>query len=175
MHSGLYYRQRPRGNLLSAMSLILFVLLQVVATQYVAFALPAPGTASTSVDTLPSQSSTCNDIHHCRTLISLVWSCLTTIFLCTWITVHLDVKEEGETSWTSRFLNRISSVCMMLFAPEMYALNSITEWADACNLVETLSSMCFSRGCNYLLTHPSTISKHPMDGDTWDDGSYEWI
>ena len=33
----------------------------------------------------------CNDLMHCRTIWNIVWSCLVTIFSCTWVAVHPNV------------------------------------------------------------------------------------
>ncbi|KAF7296808.1 hypothetical protein MIND_00911800 [Mycena indigotica] len=38
-----------------------------------------------------STSSNCDDIHSCRTLSSVIWSCLATIFACVWLCVHPNV------------------------------------------------------------------------------------
>ena len=37
--------------------------------------------------------SSCEDLGHCRTLLGIVWSCITTIFLCTWVSIHPNVPE----------------------------------------------------------------------------------
>jgi hypothetical protein len=37
--------------------------------------------------------SSCEDIGHCRTLLGIVWSCITTIFLCTWVAIHPNIPE----------------------------------------------------------------------------------
>ena len=41
----------------------------------------------------------CSDLGHCRTIWNIVWSCLVTIFSCTWVAVHPNVpypkKREG--------------------------------------------------------------------------------
>ena len=33
----------------------------------------------------------CTDLSHCRTIWDIIWSCLTTVFLCTWVSVHPNV------------------------------------------------------------------------------------
>jgi hypothetical protein len=37
--------------------------------------------------------SSCKDIDGCRTLLGIVWSCITTIFLCTWVAIHPNIPE----------------------------------------------------------------------------------
>jgi hypothetical protein len=50
-----------------------------------------------------STSDACNDINNCRKLSSIVWSCLSTILLCTWVAIHPNIPEpvntEGMTFW----------------------------------------------------------------------------
>ena len=33
----------------------------------------------------------CTDLEHCRTIWGIIWSCLTTVFLCTWVSIHPNV------------------------------------------------------------------------------------
>ncbi|KAF7324998.1 hypothetical protein MKEN_00542200 [Mycena kentingensis (nom. inval.)] len=39
----------------------------------------------------PALDETCTDIHNCRLLFDILWGCLTTIFACTWVSVHPNV------------------------------------------------------------------------------------
>ena len=55
-------------------------------------ALPVPG-----IDKASTPSS-CKDIDNCRTLLSIIWSCVTTVFLCTWVAIHPNVPEPVDTS-----------------------------------------------------------------------------
>jgi len=44
-------------------------------------------------------SPACNDIHNCRTLASIIYSCLATIFACTWGSYHPDIPKRTHTPW----------------------------------------------------------------------------
>ena len=47
----------------------------------------------------------CNDLGHCRTIWNILWSCLVTIFSCTWVAVHPNVpcpKKREANGWTER-------------------------------------------------------------------------
>ena len=47
----------------------------------------------------------CNDLTHCRTIWNIIWSCLVTIFSCTWVAVHPNVpcpKKRKANSWIER-------------------------------------------------------------------------
>ena len=49
----------------------------------------------------------CNDLRHCRTIWNIVWSCLVTIFSCTWVAVHPNIpcpKKREASGWIKRFL-----------------------------------------------------------------------
>jgi hypothetical protein len=44
-----------------------------------------------------SPPSACKDYDNCRSLLSIIWSCITTIFLCTWVAVHPNIPEPVDT------------------------------------------------------------------------------
>ena len=47
----------------------------------------------------------CNDLAHCRTIWNIIWSCLVTIFSCTWVTIHPNVpclKKWNVNGWIQR-------------------------------------------------------------------------
>ena len=49
----------------------------------------------------------CNDLAHCRTIWNIVWSCLATIFSCTWVAVHPNVpcpKKREANGWIGRYI-----------------------------------------------------------------------
>lgn len=56
--------------------------------------LHAPGTSSLSPTTnltIAAITRSCDDIHTCRTLYSIVQTCLVTIFACAWVAVHRNI------------------------------------------------------------------------------------
>jgi hypothetical protein len=44
-----------------------------------------------------SVPSSCKDIGNSRTLLGIIWSCITTIFLCTWVSIHPNIPEPADT------------------------------------------------------------------------------
>ena len=47
----------------------------------------------------------CTDVAHCRTIWNIVWSCLVTIFSCTWVAVHPNIpcpKKREANGWIRR-------------------------------------------------------------------------
>ena len=122
------------------MSLILPTLL--FATQYVAIALPAQNATSTGLDSLTSQPPACNDIDRCRKLSSLIWSCVTTVFLCTWVALHPDVPARG-TRWVDRSNTRLFLMLRLLLAPEWQVQRIYKDWRFGCMYTARFSSMFF--------------------------------
>ena len=47
--------------------------------------------------------STCNDLHACRTIWNIIWSCLVTIFSCTWVAIHPNIPYPGKKKDIGRF------------------------------------------------------------------------
>jgi hypothetical protein len=56
-----------------------------------------------------------------RTNMDILWSCLATIFACTWVAVHPNVPGPRESEWT-RFRRRCSTMFYAIIAPEMMML-----------------------------------------------------
>ncbi|KAF8217190.1 hypothetical protein K438DRAFT_1558559 [Mycena galopus ATCC 62051] len=54
----------------------------------------------------------------CRTLFSLIWSCLATIFLCNWVSVHLNVPPPG-LGFFARMRRKLRMMFVTLIAPEL--------------------------------------------------------
>ena len=44
-----------------------------------------------TIENRPLAGNHCNNLSHCRTTWNIVWSCLVTIFSCTWVAVHPNV------------------------------------------------------------------------------------
>ena len=78
----------------------------------------------------------CSDLGHCRTIWNIVWSCLITIFSCTWVAVHPNVpcpKRRKEGGWFQKWIrnpllsfveHRLPLLVCALFVPEF-----ILTWA----------------------------------------------
>ena len=82
----------------------------------------------------------CDNIHTCRTLPSLLASCASTVFLCTWATLHLDVPTKPSESWRGRCWRRIGWTLVALFAPEVLLFFAYEDWTTSCEcLVELIS------------------------------------
>ncbi|TDL15019.1 hypothetical protein BD410DRAFT_856986 [Rickenella mellea] len=71
--------------------------------------------------------STCSDTVNGRTVSDIVWSCLTTIFLCTWVAIHPNIPAPYESSLEIG-LRRLGIVIMALIAPEIIILLAMRQW-----------------------------------------------
>ena len=58
-----------------------------------------------SVDHRSLAANHCTDLTHCRSIWNIVWSCLVTIFSCTWVVVHPNIpcpKTREANSWIGK-------------------------------------------------------------------------
>ncbi|KAJ6573059.1 hypothetical protein DFH09DRAFT_1312334 [Mycena vulgaris] len=75
---------------------------------------------STAAQTLDSRAlvDSCNDINDCRRLFDIIWGCLTTVFACTWVSVHPNVPPPDQ-NWLARLRRRLGMMLMAVIAPEV--------------------------------------------------------
>ncbi|KAJ6449541.1 hypothetical protein C8R45DRAFT_1084201 [Mycena sanguinolenta] len=92
---------------------MLFILISVhlLSQHSIAAPLLHPPNARATTDS-------CTDINSCRTLFSIVWGCLATIFACTWVSVHPNVPPPG-LSRLQLFWRRLKMMLIAIIAPEI--------------------------------------------------------
>ena len=77
---------------------MLFILFVYYVVQWTSIdASPVP-----SVDNRSLAVNHCTDLSHCRSIWNIVWSCLVTIFSCTWVAIHPNVpspKKREANGW----------------------------------------------------------------------------
>ena len=73
-----------------------------------------------------------------RGTIGLIWSCLATIVLCTWNTVHPHVPAEGESAF-SIFWCRVQYMVAALVAPEYMCAEALQQLFNARAVQKRLS------------------------------------
>ncbi|TDL16980.1 hypothetical protein BD410DRAFT_754858 [Rickenella mellea] len=71
--------------------------------------------------------SSCNDLNNCRALLDIIWSCVVTVFSCTWVAVHPNVPAPYESDIVIR-LRRCGIMIMALIAPELLILWAMRQW-----------------------------------------------
>ncbi|KDQ59774.1 hypothetical protein JAAARDRAFT_126716 [Jaapia argillacea MUCL 33604] len=67
--------------------------------------------------------TSCEGIEDCRTIWTIIWSCLVTVAACTWVAVHLNVPSPNE-GMVNRTLRRIGIMVIAVVAPEF-----VVGWA----------------------------------------------
>ncbi|KAF9457846.1 hypothetical protein BDZ94DRAFT_163299 [Collybia nuda] len=71
-------------------------------------------------------SSRCQDIDDCRTLISIIWSCIATLVACTWVSVHPNVPSPHHGT-TTLVLRRMRLMLLAIIAPEIIVLWALRQ------------------------------------------------
>jgi hypothetical protein len=106
--------------------------------------------------------STCGDQNSRRSIWSIIWSCLTTIFLCTWVALHPNVAfrpEKPNAHWSKRWIwdplrdfwsYKLPLFMWALLVPEYILLCSIRQFFMAGKIREQggcfLSRLLMSTG-----------------------------
>jgi hypothetical protein len=102
--------------------------------------------------------SACGDQDSRRSIWSIVWSCLSTIFLCTWVALHPNVafrSEKPNARWSERWIwdplhqfwsYKLPLFMWALFIPEFILLWSISQFIAASEIRK--KGQCFSRKPN---------------------------
>ena len=96
-----------------------------------------------SIDSRSLAGNHCTDLTHCRTIWSIVWSCLATIFSCTWVAVHPNIpcpKEREANGWIERCIwnpllsfaeHRLPLFLCALLVPEYVLAWAIRQFLNA--------------------------------------------
>ena len=92
---------------------------------------PIPPITSRSLE-----SNSCSDLSHCRTIWNIIWGCIITIFLCTWVAVHPNVpcpkKREEENRFQRWIWNPLLSFVehrLPLFVCALLVPEYVLAWA----------------------------------------------
>ena len=80
-------------------------------------------------------ASECTSISHCRTIFGIVWSCLATIFACTWVAVHPNVPAPASEVYEVVFSRIIVTICALL-VPEYIVAWAIRQFLVANHIQE---------------------------------------
>ena len=90
-----------------------------------------------SLDLLSSKSTCCTDLTHCRTVWNIIWSCLTTIFSCTWVAIHPNIpcprKQNPVVSFAE---HRLPLFVCALLVPEYILAWAIRQFWSARKLAK---------------------------------------
>ncbi|TDL16670.1 hypothetical protein BD410DRAFT_731070 [Rickenella mellea] len=94
--------------------------------------------------------STCDDVNTCRTLTSLVWSCLATITTCTWLAIHPNVPDRDDPNWL-KFLRKFKILIFALIAPEMMVLWAMRQRINARKIANRFQAMGWTETHGYFM------------------------
>lgn len=65
-----------------------------------------------------------------RNTAGIIWTCLATLFLCSWASIRLDTPDNGESDW-SIVRRKLRWTLLTLIAPEFILYCAIGEWLGA--------------------------------------------
>ncbi|TFK44007.1 hypothetical protein BDQ12DRAFT_701673 [Crucibulum laeve] len=72
----------------------------------------------------------CPDAAAARSVLDIVWGCLATTFLCTWVTVHPNIPSPREDWWWVAW-RRAKAMYWSVVAPESTIIWAIRQWRGA--------------------------------------------
>ncbi|TFK50295.1 hypothetical protein OE88DRAFT_1700952, partial [Heliocybe sulcata] len=75
----------------------------------------------------------CYDIRDCRTLSNIVWSCLATVFACTWVAIHPNIPAQ-DAPWARKFGRRVVATVCAIIAPDLIVLWAAKQWVSSSRL-----------------------------------------
>ncbi|KAF7370038.1 hypothetical protein MSAN_00633800 [Mycena sanguinolenta] len=108
--------------------LLILIAVHLLSQDSIAEPLPRPSDTRATADS-------CNDINSCRTLFSVVWGCLATIFACTWVSVHPNVPPPNQ-SRLQLFWRRLKMMLVAIIAPEFIVAFAARQFLGSRWLVE---------------------------------------
>jgi hypothetical protein len=120
----------------------MFLLLTVIYVLQQTLAVPIPGAILES-----RAAATCTGTS-CRSLWNIIWSCIVTIFACTWVAVHPNVPTPEQNAlrcWYSRPLRRARIMLYALIGPEFVLFWAWRQRRMACRRSETLKGVALDR------------------------------
>ncbi|EDQ99279.1 uncharacterized protein LACBIDRAFT_316764 [Laccaria bicolor S238N-H82] len=96
-----------------------------------------------------------------RSLTDIIWSCFTTIFACTWLSVHPNMPGPDEKCWKT-VLRRLELMLWSLICPEMIICWACRQWFAARSLCDEYGGLGWTKTHGYFLQMGGFML---MDGD----------
>ncbi|KAF8331026.1 uncharacterized protein EI90DRAFT_3154710 [Cantharellus anzutake] len=87
---------------------------------------PPPNSTAFSIN----YSDACNDLRNCRTMWSIVYSCLLTMIACMWTAIHPDVPKQYSAWSFGEGSRKVDMICMLIF-PELLVSAAWREFSVA--------------------------------------------
>ncbi|KDR79743.1 hypothetical protein GALMADRAFT_62095 [Galerina marginata CBS 339.88] len=80
----------------------------------------------------------------------IVWSCLATIFVCTWVSVHPNIPALGEP-WWKKLIRRLELMIWSIIAPELILFWAAQQWAAARKLARKYKEHRWTTSHGYFI------------------------
>ena len=109
-----------------------------------------------SLDKLSLEANRCTDLTHCRTVWNIIWSCLITIFSCTWVAVHPNIPCPRKQNPVISFAeHRLPLFICALLVPEYVLAWAIRQYLRARVIAKEnrreYDTFCFCFGYSHSL------------------------
>ena len=88
-----------------------------------------------SLDNLQATGPSCDDPNGCRSLGDIIRSCILTILLCTWVSMHPNIPSPDER-WPRLTFRRAGLMLLALFVPEAVIAWALRQRRAAAELAE---------------------------------------
>jgi len=127
----------------TTLSMLILLLVYFLNQSNLGDAIPISSTANN-----PHADLSCNDLNNCRTISSIAWSCFSTIFLCTWVTLHPNItiaRDTRDLGWFKRVVaypllgfmkNKLPLFLWALLAPEYILAWAIRQYLKAGGIMQ---------------------------------------
>ncbi|THU96291.1 hypothetical protein K435DRAFT_893053, partial [Dendrothele bispora CBS 962.96] len=136
-----------------------------------AFARPLPSLFTSTNESLPSPEASlealnsCSDIHSCRTVEDILYSCLAVVFACTWVAIHPNIPRHFDVfkrdspevadsftiSGARVFSQDIITMVSSLLAPELIILWALRQWFAARKIAKKYSKYGWTKTHGHFL------------------------
>ena len=93
--------------------------------------LVAESSSNTTLSSLNAPGCICPAID--RSMWDILWSCLATIFACSWVSIHPNISGPNESRWRI-FLRRLELMFWAVVGPEMIISWAYRQWLGARDL-----------------------------------------
>ena len=149
---------KPRSNKRHLINQSLYTpFLAMLFLLFLYYLLHGPSINTGPIPTIENRSlvgNHCNDLTHCRTIWNIVWSCLATIFSCTWVAVHPNVpcpRKRDANGWIERCIwnpllsfveHRLPLFICALLVPEYVLAWAIRQFLSARFIAKSEFELC---------------------------------
>jgi hypothetical protein len=86
--------------------------------------------SSSNATVLSTSESACICPADQRSIWDILWSCLATLFACSWVSVHPNIPAPKQSSWRI-FLRRLELMFWAVIGPEMIITWAYRQWSGA--------------------------------------------